>query len=195
MFKITALLAVLLLAFATPVFADSIPPPVTNLPMTGMIVSGFFNSSTNYDLGVTNIPQGTAICGGICISLEMQNGVTTGSSFPNYGWIYDFGPDGSIMFGHLGKVSLVDDELTAVFSGKEGIVSGGVRYWYTVQGTFSDYMPALLKYPSLVGTGGIVLNRETYIGTAPVPEPETLFTLVTGICSIAGLAVRNMRSI
>ncbi len=41
MFKITALLAVLLLAFATPVFADSIPPPVTNLPMTGMVVSGF----------------------------------------------------------------------------------------------------------------------------------------------------------
>ena len=52
MFKITALLAVLLLALAaSPAFADSIPPPVTNLPMTGMVVSGFFNSSTNYDLG------------------------------------------------------------------------------------------------------------------------------------------------
>jgi hypothetical protein len=195
MFKITALLAVLLLALAaSPALADSIPQPVTNLPMTGMMVSGFFNSPTDYDLDVTNI-QGTAICSGICVSLEMEKGVTTGSSFPNYGWIYDFGPDGSIMFGHLGKVSLVDDELTAIFSGKEGIVSGGVWSWYTVEGTFSDYMPALLKYPSLVGTGGIVLNRETYIGTAPVPEPETLFTLLTGICSIAGLAVRKMRSI
>lgn len=195
MFKITALLAVLLLAFATPVFADSIPPPVTNLPMTGMVVSGFFNSSTNYDLGVTNITQGTNVCGGICISLEMQDGVTTGSSFPNYGWIYNFAPGQSVMFGHLGKVSFVDDELTAIFTGKEGIVSNGVWSWYTVQGTFSDYMPALLKYPSLVGTGGIVLNRETYIGTSPVPEPETLVTLVTGICSIAGLVVRKMRSI
>ena len=99
------------------------------------------------------------------------------------------------MFGHLGKVSFVDDELTAIFTGKEGIVSNGVWSWYTVEGTFSDYMPGLLKYPSLVGTGGIVLNRETYIGTSPVPEPETLVTLVTGICSIAGLVVRKMRSI
>lgn len=117
--------ALIFLALSIPVFADSIPAPVTNLPMTGMAVSGFFNSSTNYDLNVTNV-QGYALCSGICVSLEMEKGVTTGSSFPNYGRIYDFGPDGSIMFGHLGKVSLVDDELTAIFTGKEGIVSGGV---------------------------------------------------------------------
>ena len=84
----------------------------------------------------------------------MEKGVTTGSSFPNYGWIYDFGPDGSIMFGHLGKVSLVDDELTAIFTGKEGIVSGGVCSGTPSKGTYSDYMPALLKYPSLVGSWG-----------------------------------------
>jgi hypothetical protein len=177
--------ALIFLALSIPVFADSIPAPVTNLPMTGMAVSGFFNSPTNYDLNVTNV-QGYALCSGICVSLEMEKGVTTGSSFPNYGWIYNFTPGQSAMFGHLGKVSLVDDELTAIFTGKEGIVSGGVWSWYTVQGTYSDYMPALLKYPSLVGAGGIVLSRETYIGISPVPEPPAFILLATGIILLEG---------
>jgi hypothetical protein len=195
MLRITALLAVLLLAVATPVFADSIPPPIVDFAWTNTDVVGPFYSPTNYDLSGTNILHGTAICGGVCISFEVQDGVTTGVAFPNYGYVYNFFPGQSVMFGHLGKVSLNGDELTAIFSGKEGIVSNGVWSWYTVQGTFSDNISGLLKYPSTAGSGGIVLNRETYIGTAPVPEPETLATLVTGICSIAGLAVRKMRSI
>ena len=70
---------------------------------------------------------------------------------------------------------------------------GGVHCWYTVKGTFSDYLP-LFEISQSPGAERD-LTSTTYIGTAPVPEPETFATLVTGICSMAGLALRNMRSI
>ena len=53
-----------------------------------------------------------------------------------------------------GKFTLntASDNLTAVFYRKEMHGSGGIWAWYTAEGTFSDNISALLKYPSRLGT-------------------------------------------
>jgi PEP-CTERM motif len=93
-----------------------------------------------------------------------------------------------------GKVSFnaQTDTLSGVFGGKEqmeAFVAGKwwPEYWYTVQGNFSVNLGT--------GAGSLNLTRETYIGTSPVPEPETLTTLGTGLCAIAGVALRKLKKI
>jgi hypothetical protein len=155
---------------------------------------GFFNSPTDYELTGTNSFQNN-FCTADCVQFEVENGVFSGRSTTNFAEIYAFGNapglDGE-MFGHLGKVSFnpQTDILSGVFGGKEQMVAfvGGKwfpYYWYTVKGTFSENLGT--------GAGSVNLTSETYIGTSPVPEPETFTMLVTGICSIAGLAVRKLR--
>lgn len=189
MLRITGLFAVLLLALASPALADSIPLPVTSFSTTGTNVVGFFTSPTVYELSGTNVSEETFRCIGVCLYFEVEDGVTSGRSTTNYAELFNFAGEGSL-FGHLGKVTLntASDNLTAVFYGKENLLSASnIWAWYTVKGTFSDNLAT--------GNGNVNLTSTTYIGTSPVPEPETLVTLVTGICSIAGLVVRKMRSI
>jgi hypothetical protein len=78
-----------------------------------------------------------------------------------------------------------------VFGGKEqmaAFVSGKwwPESWYSVHGTFSENLAT--------GNSTVNLTSETYIGTSPVPEPGMLITLGTGLCAIAGVALRRLRS-
>ncbi|MGB0011988.1 MAG: PEP-CTERM sorting domain-containing protein [Candidatus Sulfotelmatobacter sp.] len=192
MFKITALLAVLLLAFATPALADSITPPVMSVAFSGVIGGVIFYSPTSYVGGGSNMYLNNG-CLQTCTEFEVQNGVFTGRSTINFAQVaYVIGTDvGGELFGHLGKVSFnaQTDTLSAVFGGKEQMETlvAGKWYpesWYTVQGTFTDNLST--------GAGSVNLTSETYIGTSPVPEPETLIMLGTGLCAIAGVLKRKL---
>lgn len=94
------------------------------------------------------------------------------------------------IFGPMGKVTFnpQTDILSGVFWGKEDVFPAGTQFppsWYTVKGTFSENLGT--------GAGSLNLTSETFIGTTAVPEPETLTTLGTGLCAIAGIALRKLR--
>ena len=199
MLRITGLLALLLLcARRIPSARRLIPiPPVTSVTTGGTVITvNIFNSPNSYYISGSG-GGGSADCTANCLDFEVENGIYTGRSTTNFAEVYGFsnaaGAAGE-MFGHLGKVSFnpQTDILSGVFGGKEqmvAFVSGKwwPEYWYTVQGTFSENLGT--------GAGSVNLTSEKFIGLSPVPEPETLFMLATGLCSIAGLAVRKMRSI
>jgi len=42
--------------------------------------------------------------------------------------------------------------------------------------------------------GSLNLTHENFIGTADTPEPGTLLTLGTGLCAIAGVVRRKLRT-
>jgi PEP-CTERM motif len=185
---VSALLVALLLTPALPALADSVPiPPVTSVSFSGVTVTGFFNSPTSYYLDGTNTFQNNW-CTADCTLFEVEKGVFTGRSTTNFAYVYGFANAGS-MFGHLGRVSFNSqtDVLSGVFGGKEAVRGANNVYsWYTVKGAFSENL--------VTGNGTVNLTSETYIGTTSVPEPETLTTLGTGLCAIAGVALRKLRS-
>jgi hypothetical protein len=188
-----ATLAVFLLALAAlPALADSIPiPPVTSVNASGMTTGGFFNSPTDYDLsGATS-----NACSNNCLGFEVENGVFTGRSTTNFAAAIfsNASGDAGEMFGHLGRVSFdaQTDVLSGIFGGKEQMIAfvngkWAPVYWYTVQGAFSVNLGT--------GTGSLNLTKENFIGTADTPEPQTLLTLGTGLCAMAGVVRRKLRT-
>jgi hypothetical protein len=191
----TVALAVLLLAMAaSPALADSVPvPPITSVSFSGATSGTFFNFPNTY-LGSSNIG---AFCPANCMLMDVQ--VMPDGSFgtQNFAEVYGFGNapglDG-LMFGHLGKVSLnaQTDVLSGIFGGKEQMVAfvNGKWFpydWYTVKGTFTENLGT--------GAGTLTLNSEKFIGTTAVPEPGTLLTLGTGLCAMAGVVRRKLRTV
>jgi hypothetical protein len=193
-------LTVLLLALAAlPALADSIPPPFTSFATTETVMQGFYHSSSDYDLIGSNIAANlpTNCSTAICLVFEVANG-----SAPRIGhikdntaqlWGFSSATEGGNMFGNLAKVSFnpQTDILSGVFKGREqlGFVGGtpGTDYWWHVEGTFTENLAT--------GVGSLNMTSETFLRSATVPEPQTFIELGTGLCALAGVARRKLRTL
>jgi PEP-CTERM motif len=200
----TVALAVLLLAMAaSPALADSVPlPPVTSFTTTGTVMQGYFNSPSSYDLIGSNITNsGVCAVSNPCLVFEVANGpgIRIGSIKDNSAQLWGFtsATEGGNMFGNLVKVSFnpQTDILSGVFKGREQLVAhlAGIpdnkwpNYWYHVEGTFTENLAT--------GAGSLNLTSETFLKTTTVPEPGTLLTLGTGLCAMAGVVRRKLRTL
>ena len=181
--------AALLVLLSLPALADSITPPVMSVAFSGVSVTGFFNSPTNYYL------TGTDPCSATCAGFEVQNGVFTGRSTINFAAV-SFSNGSAVageMFGHLGRVSFnaQTDVLSGIFGGKEQmetLINGKwfPESWYVVRGTFSENLGT--------GSGSLNLNSSTYIGSTAVPEPSTWALILSGLAAIGMVKRRSAKS-